>query len=353
MADRGHKRILVAVNRTEWLNLLGQNQIRLSRRRPVAVGDRPSQKEMDRVFSLAPHTNVESSIDLFVLELKSSWESSMTNHPTGPPDVRILDRSNVTGHQVVAGEHLGYYSEVAGRYGAVLEKCEFENEWMDWAVREQLISAEACTRRLLQSINRGDAWTPKRADKYKWSDVGRVLLRPSTTVKTRPSHLDQLIKSCSEIADRTAGTRDHQTFHLAVLIVWIEIRTKKNPQKSKLHAARVKSVIEISRAEPFGPATSSTADAAAFFAESYPTAFTNELSPTTVSAIVEVIHRSRINDLSPERALQILRNPASTNEEASVLAFTIVASIGVERIGHLIRSSEFQNWIAPDWSSDK
>jgi hypothetical protein len=72
-----------------------------------------------------------------------------------------------------------------------------------------------------------------------------------------------------------------------------------------------------------------------------------------VSAIVEVIHRSRINDLSPERALQILRNPASTNEEASVLAFTIVASIGVERIGHLIRSSEFQNWIAPDWSSDK
>jgi hypothetical protein len=353
MTDAARTRILVAVNRTEWLNLLGQNQIRLSRRRPVRVGVHPSQKEMDRVFSLAPHTNADSSVDLFVLELDPEWESTARTHPTGSSDVKILDRSMIVGHHTVANENFGYYSDVASRYGVSLGDCEFENAWIDWAVREQLTSAEACTHRFLRLINRGDAWVAKRTDKYKWTDVGRILLRPSRVIKPRPAHLDLLVKSCEEIADRTANTRDHQTFHIAVSIVWIELRTRKNPQRNKQSAPRVKSGLEISRSEPFGPPTTATLEALSYLAETYPKAFTGELTPTSVSALVEIILRSRVNDLSPDRALEILRSPALTNEEVSLLAYATVVSVGVEKIGHLIRSFEFQNWVAPDWSEEE
>lgn len=304
-------------------------------------------------FFLAPQTNVESSVDLFVIELADAWDSGATSHPTGANEVKILDRTMIAGHHTVSNENHRYYAEVAGRYGITLGDCEFESEWIDWAAREHLIAVEACTQRLLASIDRKSAWKPKRADKYKWQDIGRVLLRPSTIIKPRPSHLDLLVKSCTEISDRIASTRDQQTFHLAACIVWIEIRTNKNPQRIKKTASRVKESLELARTEPFAAPTPATVDGISYLAETFPKAFTEEISPVTVSAVVEIIHRSKSGDLTPDRVVRILRNQELSGAEVAVLAYVTVQSIGVEKIGHLVRSLDFQNWVAPDWSGEE
>lgn len=346
-------RWLVAVNRTEWLNLLGQGEIRMLRQRVVGTDEQPTQKNLDRVLALAPQTNIDSPIELFVLDVGEGWASIAARHPASPADVRVLRVSDVVAHRTVAQENLAYYSVVGERYGVVLDDCDFEPLWLDWAVREQIRSVAACTARLLGYFGNHEDFGGKRADRVSWQDLGRILLGHEVVTGPKPGHVEQLLRSGEEIVDRIAGTRDAQSFHLAAAIVWIETRTGRNPQRSRDTAARVREYLDLARSVEFAAPTADTAEALGVMAGAFPRAFTDELTPEIVSSLLEVIHDSASRSLAPDRVVELLRSAGGTPPSQSLLAFVITARVGVERIGHLHRALERTDGCALRWDDSE
>jgi hypothetical protein len=256
-------------------------------------------------------------------------------------------------HRTVAGENLAYYTGVGERYGVVLDGCELEPLWLDWAVREQIRSVTSCAARLLGHFGNEEDFAGRRADKMAWTDLGRILLGRDVATRPKTGHVEQLLRSSEQIVDRIAGTRDAQSFHLAAAIVWVEIRTGRNAQRARDTAAKTKKYLDTARSEEFSHPSANTLEALGFMAESFPRAFTDELTPQTVSGLLEVIHDSASGSLTPDRVVELVRTAGATPASQSLLAFAITARIGVERIGHLHRALEHANRFTPRWDDSQ
>lgn len=349
MNKSGNSRLLVAVNSAEWLNLCARNDIRLHKRRAVLVPAQPSSQEMEKVFALAPFTKLDSALDLFILEINPDWTSSKNRHRVGRSELLLLSLEDVVSHHPVAAEHSDYYQNIMSRYQINLGEARFEESWRGWIFNEttdaSLRAAKVLQTRLgiTPSINR------RTNDGYKWEELARVIVRPSEKIKKRPAHIEKLLQSANAIADEAAGGRDSEQYYLACTIEWIKHRLNKQPLRKQEIKEQLSSALGASKQLPFGPPSEPTSAGLKLLEATYPNAFTDELTPATVTSLVLVTTDARRKRMKLDAALRIVRSLNPDSASSTVISFAMAVSLGVERtyqLAHALTRSDAQE---SDW----
>ena len=101
MTAANSRQTLLAINSAEWLNLCARGSIRMSKRRPIVVSNPASEREMERVFTAAPFTKLDSSVDLFILALDDDWAKTKRGHRSYPSEILQLNLSDPSTQAIV------------------------------------------------------------------------------------------------------------------------------------------------------------------------------------------------------------------------------------------------------------
>ena len=342
---------LLAVNSTEWLNLCARGSIRMGKRRPVVVSNPPSKKELEKVFAAAPFTKLSSSVDLFILTIDQDWAKTAAKHQAFPTEIQTLSLSDVLTHRPISQSHYDYYSKKVASCGVFLEDAKFESDWEQWIIKETIQSSLTAASLLQRSFDLKLHTDLKRADKYKWEDIARLTIRPKDQIKTRPGHLETLLHSQRVISDAVAATYDTEQYFIACLIEWIEVRLRKDPMKKKPLSDILSSALANAKEIPFAAPSEQTLTAMNSLSESYPQAFTDELTPATVIQVIRMVSDARSKKLKPESVINTINSFERSGSSASLIAFLIATSLGIELTNQLIHSSSHMEIMDIDWEA--
>lgn len=349
MSNGDAPRLLVAVNSAEWLNLCARHEIRLQKRRAVHVATQPSLREMERVFALAPYTKLDSALDLFVLELKPDWTSSKNRHRVGSSELLLLSLGDVVSHHPVATEHADYYRNIASRHEVGLKEAIFEESWRAWIFNETVDSSLHAANALQARLGIAPSISRRTIDGYKWEDLARVILRPSEQIKRRPGHVEQLFRSANDIADEAAGGRDTEQYYLACTIEWVTHRLNKQPMRKREIKEQLSSTLSASKQLPFGQLSESTSAAIKLLVASYPKAFTDELTPETITLLVQVTTDAKRQRLKLDNAIRMARSLRPELPSSALISFAMAVSLGVERTHQLVNALTSPDGQGIDW----
>lgn len=349
MNQSDERQTLLAVNSTEWLNLCARGSIRMSKRRPISVSKPASEREMEKVFASAPFTKISSSVDLFVLEIDQDWAKSKRGHRSNPSEILQLNIDDVKNHRPVAREHFEYYNGIGSKCGVFLADPIFEQAWVYWITNETIMASYEAADRLQRALHIQPSSESKRADKYKWEDIARLVLRPNESIKAKPAHLETLLSNLRRIADAVSSTRDTEQFFLACAIEWIDVRLNKDPLKKKAIRDSLLAALASAKELPLGVPSDETSAALMMLAENFPKAFTEELTPMTVAHIVQLLTESRTKKLKPETVNRIVYSLDSYSSSASVVTFVLATSLGIELTNQLILATAQVDQVPLNW----
>jgi len=344
-----NSRLLVAVNSAEWLNLCARREIRLQKRRAVQVSAQPSGHEMERVFALAPYTKLDSALDLFVLEVKQGWTSSKNRHRVGSSELLLLSLDDVVSHHPVATEHADYYRNIASRHDVGLDEALFEESWRAWVFNETIDASLRAANALQERLGITPSIKRRSIDGYKWEELARVILRPSDQIKKRPGHVEQLFRTANEIADQAAGGRDTEQYYLACTIEWIKCRLNKYPMRKREISERLLSALDASKQLPFGQPSEPTSTGLDLLVATYPKAFTEELTPETITSLVRVTTDAKRKRLKLDTAIRMARSLRPDLASSMLISFAMAVSLGVERTHQLANAPTSPETQDVDW----
>lgn len=349
MASTDLRQTLLAVNSTEWLNLCARGSIRMSKRRPVVTCIPASDREMEKVFASAPFTKMSSSLDLFILVIGDDWLESKKRHRSGSSEILLLNLSDVVVHHPVALEHLEYYSNIGHKCGVHLEEPIFENSWLYWITNETIQASCDAAELLQRAFQINPSSKTKRADKYKWNDIARLVLRPNDPIKAKPAPIETLLGNVRRIADAVSSTRDKEQFYLACAIEWIDIRLNKDPLKKKACKKVLLDSLTNAKELPLGVPSAQTTTALQLLIETFPKAFTSEISPMTIAHVVQLLTESRTRKLKPETVIRIIQTLDRTSPTATLITFVLSTSLGIELTNQLILATNQVNLVEMNW----
>ena len=340
---------LLAINSTEWLNLCARGSIRMSKRRPVTVSNPASEREMEKVFASAPFTKIGSSVDLFVLVIEDDWVKTNQGHRSSPSEMLQLNLSEVKEHHPVALEHFEYYNNIGIKCGVQLADPIFERAWVYWITNETIRASSDGAERLQSAVRIHPSSKTKRADKYKWDDLARLVLRPNEPIKAKPAQIETLLSNIRKIADAVSSTRDTEQFYLACAIEWTDIRLKKDPLKKKATRDTLLVALTAAKELPLGAPTALTSEALQLLVDTFPKAFNAELTPMTIAHIVQLLTESRTKKLRPETFSRIIHSLDDKSASATLVTFTLAASLGIELTNQLIIATTQANVAPMNW----
>ena len=349
MSETDSRKTLIAINSTEWLNLCARGSIRMSRRRPVLTSAPPSNREMEKVFASAPFTKLGSSVDLFVLEVGNDWIKTKPGHRSNPSEMLLLSLSDVIEHHPVAAEHYDYYSNIGSKCGVFLADPIFEQAWLYWITNETISASFDAADRLQRSFQIHLSSENKRADKYKWDEIVRLVLRPNEPIKTKPAHIETLLSNVRKIADAVSSARDSEQFYVACAIEWIDLRLKKDPMKKKSSRELLLAAMASAKENPLGVPSEQTAQALEHLTTSFPKAFNEELTPLVVAHIVQFLTEARTKKLKPETVINILQRFDHKPPSATLITFVLATSLGIELTNQLIQATNQSNLVEMNW----
>ena len=349
MTHSDARQTLLAINSTEWLNLCARGSIRMSKRRPITVSTPASEREMERVFASAPFTKISSSVDLFVLVIDEEWAKSKRGHRSNPSEILQLNLRDVKNHHPVAREHFEYYNSIGSKCGVYLADPGFEQAWVYWITNETIKASCEAAEYLQRALNIQPSSESKRADRYKWEDIARLVLRPNESIKAKPSHLETLLSNLRRIADAVSSTRDTEQFYLACAIEWTDIRLNKDPLKKKATRATLVAALASAKELPLGAPSEQTSAALELLAGTFPKGFTEELTPMTIAHIVQLLTESRTKKLQPETVSRILNSLDSKSASATLLTFVLATSLGIELTNNLILATTLVDRVPMNW----
>jgi hypothetical protein len=83
--------------------------------------------------------------------------------------------------------------------------------------------------------------------------------------------------------------------------------------------------------------------------ESYPQAFTEELTPATVVQVIRMVSDARSKKLKPESFINTIHSVEKSSSSASLIAFLIATSLGIELTNQLIYASSHMEIMDIDW----
>lgn len=343
------RQTLLAINSTEWLNLCARGSIRMSKRRPITVSTPASEREMEKVFASAPFTKISSSVDLFVLVIDEEWSKSKRGHRSNPSEILQLKLTDVKDHHPVAREHFDYYNNIGNKCGVYLSDSMFEQAWIYWITNETIKASCDAAERLQRALHIRPSSESKRADKYKWEDIARLVLRPNEPIKAKPAHLETLLSNLRRIADAVSSTRDTEQFYLACAIEWVDIRLSKDPLKKKAVRGTLVAALTSAKELPLGAPSEQTSAALKILTENFPKAFTEELTPMTIAHVVQLLTESRTKKLKPETVDRILHSLDRNSSSATIASFVLATSLGIELTNQLILATTQADPVTMNW----
>ena len=349
MTESHARQTLLAINSTEWLNLCARGSIRMAKRRPVVPSLPAADREMEKVFAAAPFTKLGSSVDLFVLVIDEDWAKAKRGHRSYPSEILQLNLADVKKHHPVAREHFDYYSNIGSKCGVHLADPIFESAWVYWITNETIKASCEAAEHLQRALNIQPSSESKRTDKYKWEEIARLVLRPNESIKAKPSHLETLLSNLRRIADAVSSTRDTEQFYLACAIEWTDIRLNRDPMKKKPTRDLLVAALANAKEMPMGAPSEQTSTALAMLVETFPKAFTEELTPMTVAHVVHLLTESRTKKLKPETVSRIFHSLDSNSSSATVIAFVLATSLGIELTNQLILATTQVNQVPINW----
>lgn len=349
MSQTDPRQTLLAINSTEWLNLCARGSIRMSKRRPLVVSNPASEREMEKVFASAPFTKIGSSVDLFVLVINEEWPKSKARHRSHPSEILTLTLTDVNSHHPVALEHTEYYRNIGATCGVYLDEPIFEKSWIYWITNETIQSSLDAAERLQQAFQIDPSSQNKRADKYKWDDIGRLVLRPNEAIKAKPAHIETLLSNIRRIADAVSSTQDSEQFYIACAIEWIDIRLGKDPLTKKATRDTLLAAMASAKELPRGTPSEQTSAALELLCETFPKAFTNEISPVVVAQVVQLLTESRTKKLRPETFSGVIRSLEDKSSSSTVITFVLATSLGIELTNQLIQATTQMNLVPMNW----
>ena len=351
MPQTNTSQTLLTLNSTEWLNLCARGSIRMSKRRPVVVFNPVSDREMEKVFATAPFTNINSSVDLFVLVIKDEWAKSKRGHRSFPTEILHLSLSDVRQHHPLAREHFEYYNNIGLKCGVHLSEPIFEQAWVHWITNETIRACAYAADLLQRTFQIQPSSETKRADRYKWDEIACLVLRPHAAIKSKPAHIETLISNVRHIADATSAARDSEQFYLACVIEWIEIRLNKDPLKSKAIKESLLTALTGAKEFPLGAPGEQTLSALELLAATFPKAFTEELPPIAVAHVVQFLTESRTKKLKIETVIRILHSVDRNSSTSTMITFLLASSLGIELTNQLVSSLGLDGLSEMDWDS--
>jgi len=349
MTQSDLRQIMLAINSTEWLNLCARGSIRMSKRRPVMVSVPTSERQMEKVFACAPFTKMSSSVDLFVLVVNEKWLKSKAGHRSYPSEILTLSLIDVISHHPVALEHMEYYRNIGSKCGVYLDEPIFEKSWLHWITNETIRSSLDAADRLQNALQIEPCSTTKRAGKYKWEDIARLVLRPNEPIKTKPAAIESLLSNIRRIADAVSATRDTEQFYLACAIEWTDIRLNKDPLKKKVAKNALVAALTNAKELPLGEPSEQTSATLELLAETFPKAFNEELTPMTIAHVVQLLTESRTKKLRPETFSRIIHSLDSNSASATLITFVLATSLGIELTNQLILATAQVNLLPINW----
>jgi hypothetical protein len=321
----------------------------MAKRRPIVTSLPATDREMERVFAAAPFTKLGSSVDLFIVVIDEGWAKTKRGHRSYPSEILQLNLADVNEHHPVAREHFDYYNNIGSKCGIHLADPIFEQAWVYWITNETIKASCEAADHLQRALNIRPSSETKRVDKYKWDDIARLVLRPNESIKTKPAHLETLLSNLRRIADAVSSTRDTEQFYLACAIEWIDIRLNKDPMKKKAVKDALVSALSNAKELPLGTPSEQTCAALTMLADTFPKAFTEELTPMTVAHLVQLLTESRTKKLKPETVSGIFHSLDSNSSSATVVSFVLATSLGIELTNQLILATTQVNQVPMNW----
>ena len=344
-----NKQTLLAVNLFEWLNLCARGSIRMSKRRPITTPINPTHRDLERVFAAAPFTKLTSSVDLFVLVIDNNWIKNSAKHRSYPAEILTLSVSDVLSHHPVSQADFEDFSNKGKTCGVVLDNAIFEAAWIQWTINETLASSIDAATRLQKYLGVPLSSSSKRIDKYRWDDLARLVLRPNETIKKKPAHIETLIRNIRQISDSAAATSECESFYIACAIEWIDLRLKKDPMRKKETKQLLLSALENAKDRPLGALSDQTHSALRHLHESYPKAFTEELTPLVIAKIVRLQTGSRTKDLKPSIAISEINSLQNDSLAQTLVTFLLATSLGLELTNQLVLATSFDSPVDMNW----
>ena len=349
MTSTNSRQTLLAINSTEWLNLCARGSVRMSKRRPVVVSNPASERAMERVFAAAPFTKLDSSVDLFVLALDDDWAKTKRGHRSYPSEILQLNLSDIKNHHPVALEHFEYYNNIGSKCGIYLSESIFEKAWVYWITNETIRASSDAADSLQRAFHVRPSSEAKRADKYKWDDIAHLVLRPNEAIKAKPAHVETLLSNIRKIADAVSSTRDSEQFYLACVVEWIDVRLNRDPLKNKAIKDTLLDALANARELPLNMPGEQTSAALKLLAETFPKAFTDELTPVTIAYIVQLLMESRAKELALDTVNRILHSLDSKSASATLITYVLATSLGIELTNQLILATTQMKQVPMNW----
>jgi len=348
---QAESQVLLVVNMTEWMNLCNRGSIRMNKRRALRVNSQPSTREMNRVFASAPHTKLGSSVDLFVLVLDRNWTEAGKKHRVGLSDVLILDLAHVKSHHPVSQQDFGYFQSLGSKCGVDLSEAIFEDHWLKWVESETLVASCEAAIQLQKHFGVRPIDDVRRFDGYKWEEIAKLVLQPRIQIKSRPGHVETLLKQCRQIVDAVANTRDTENFYLASAVEWVIARSRKNPQTNPATKDALRVAFEKGKGVLSSGVSPDVRASLALIDATFPKAFSPEISSAVVGHVVRVIADVKNKKLNSQSVYSILEDVGRNSPAATLITFVISTLLGVEYTRRLIRTSQTVAFSEMNWDA--
>ena len=84
-------------------------------------------------------------------------------------------------------------------------------------------------------------------------------------------------------------------------------------------------------------------------AETFPKAFSAELTPMTIAYIVQLLTESRTKKLRPETVDRILQSLDRNSPSATLITFVLATSLGIELTNQLILATTQADQVPMNW----
>ena len=345
----------VAITQTEWRSLLRLGELRIACRRIHKVEIPPTPKERDRLFSWAPTTEIGDANDTLVIELVDNWSEQSRRHPSQPTEILVIELNSVSAHHAVNVESHAYFSDDAAKEGIELSEGRYESTWLGWVGQQESATYLAAAETLIRSFGIPVDLHRKRSDGYHWLDIIELARNSKISIKAKPRHIEDLLRSVRQISNAAAGVHSTASFTLAVNIEWVVARLGKDPLRKKGLRTVLEEALDVGRNVDWSIDTTScepVARAVEALAEAFPRSYTPDISPEMVVLTNRLIMAAKEQSLSPiDVSIAIGHLLASDGtESAATLCAAISGVLGLTMTRRLCRALGAINPTALEWS---
>ena len=344
----------IAVTSAEWRSLIGFGELRISKRRAQQVSEPITPKESGRLFAWMPTTILGDKNDIVVLELANDWLEISKKASSHPAELILLSRGAVLSHHCVGPSSLAYLSSEAQREGIELQMGRYQSTWAEWAA-EQISSQQiAAVEHLLKSFELDVDMKKKRLDGYRWQDIISLATNSKTVIKSRPKHVESLLRAVREISNSVSGVHSTEAFNIAVNIEWVAVRSGKDPLKNGKLREQIDGAIAVAKNSPWSATQQwnpSTAEAISSLETAFPKVYSDDIRPDTIVHIVRLVVAAKEHALSPKEFVMSMQHLMKHSRQAAILFGAAVAgALGPLMTRRLVRSLEMNKPMGLDWT---